>query len=137
MIKRLFAIGFIFSCVSIAWFILASTTSSRTYSADASLKSRVAQLWGAPQAQMPPAVTASETVLKKVESTEDGKKIVKTVEEKISEKITLDASDVQVNLKLDHRQKGLLWYATYGVDFGATYVITNRAPVARDFEIVL
>ncbi len=137
MIKRLFAIGFIFSCVSIAWFILASTTSSRTYSADASLKSRVAQLWGAPQAQMPPTVTASETVLKKVESTEDGKKIVKMVEEKISEKITLDASDVQVNLKLDHRQKGLLWYATYGVDFGATYVITNRAAVARDFEIVL
>ncbi len=137
MIKRLFAIGFIFCCVSVAWFILAGATYKRTHAADASLKSRVAQLWGAPQAQMPPVITASETVTKKVESLEDGKKIVKTVEEKLTEKLTLDSSDLQVALKLDHRQKGLLWYATYGVDFAATYTVTNTAKVARDIDIAL
>ena len=137
MIKRLFAIGFIFACVSVAWMILAGVTYSRTNSADASLKSRVAQLWGAPQLQLPPQISAFEMVTKKVESLEDGKKIVKTVEERVSEKLTLDSSQIQVALKLDPRQKGLLWYATYGVDFGATYVVTNNAKIARDIEIAL
>ena len=137
MIKRLFAIGFIFACVSVAWMILAGATYTRTNAADASLKSRVAQLWGAPQAQLPPQVTAWEMVSKKVESLEDGKKIVKPVEEKVTEKLTLDSSDIRVSLKLDPRQKGLLWYATYGVDFRATYVVTNNAKIARDIEIAL
>lgn len=137
MIKRLFAIGFIFCCVSVAWFILAGATSSRTNSADSSLKSRVAQLWGAPQAQLPPAIVAWEMVTKKVESLEDGKKIIKTVEEKLTDKLTLDSSDIKVALKLDHRQKGLLWYSTYGVDFAATYAVTNTAKVARNIEIAL
>ena len=137
MIKRLFAIGFIFACVSVAWFVLAGATYKRTHTADSSLKSRVAQLWGAPQAQLPPVILASETVTKKVESLEDGKKIIKTVEEKLTEKLTLDSSDLQVGIKLDHRQKGLLWYSTYGVDFGATYVVTNNARVARDIEIAM
>ena len=137
MIKRLFAIGFIFACVSVAWFVLAGATYKRTHTADSSLKSRVAQLWGAPQAQLPPVILASETVTKKVESLEDGKKIIKTVEEKLTERLTLDSSDLQVGIKLDHRQKGLLWYSTYGVDFGATYVVTNNARVARDIEIAM
>ena len=137
MIKRLIAIGFIFGGVSVAWMVLAGATYTRTHAADASLKSRVTQLWGAPQAQLPPVIIATETVVKKVESLEDGKKIVKTVEEKLTEKLTLDSSDIKVGLKLDHRQKGLLWYATYGVDFGATYVLTNTAKVARDIEIAL
>jgi Inner membrane protein CreD len=137
MIKRLFAIGFIFACVSVAWFVLAGATYTRTHTADSSLKSRVAQLWGAPQAQLPPSIVAWEVVTRKVETTEDGKKIVKTVEEKVTEKLTLDGSDIQVALKLDHRQKGLLWYATYGVDFGATYVLTNTTASKRDIEISL
>lgn len=137
MIKRLFAIGFIFCCVSVAWFVLAGATLTRTNSADSSLKSRVAQLWGAPQAQLPPALTAWEIVSRKVESVEDGKKIVKTVEEKLVEKLTLDSSDIKVTLTLDHRQKGLLWYSTYGVQFGATYTVTNTSKTKRDVEIAL
>ena len=137
MIKRLFAIGFIFCCVSVAWFILAGATSTRTNSADSSLKSRVAQLWGAPQTQLPPSIVAWEMATKKVESLEDGKKIIKTVEEKLTDKLTLDSSDIKVALKLDHRQKGLLWYSTYGVDFAATYVVTNPSKVVRNIEISL
>ena len=38
---------------------------------------------------------------------------------------------------LDHRQKGLLWYATYGVDFRGDYVIANTSEIAREFEITL
>lgn len=137
MIKRLFAIGFIFVCVSIAWFVLASATYTRTHTADSGLKSRVARLWGAPQAQLPPSIIAWEVATRKVESLEEGKKIVKTVEDKLTEKLTLDKSDIQVALKLDHRQKGLLWYATYGVDFAATYVVTNSSKSKQDIEISL
>ena len=75
MIKRLFAIGFIFTGVSVAWMVLAGATYTRTHTADSSLKSRVAQLWGAPQVQLPPHIATEEKIQRKVESTENGKKV--------------------------------------------------------------
>jgi inner membrane protein involved in colicin E2 resistance len=137
MIKRLFAIGFIFACVSVAWFVLAGATSNRTNSADSSLKSRVSQLWGAPQAQLPPQVTMEEKVRRKVEVTEDGKKVEKFIDDVIAHRIALDSSDIKVDLRLNHRQKGLLWYSTYGVNFEASYVFTNQDSIARDIKIAL
>ncbi len=38
---------------------------------------------------------------------------------------------------LQHRQKGLLWYATYNVDFAAIYAITNNSAYPGQFEIAL
>ena len=137
MIKRLIAIGFIFACTSVAWWILAGVTSGRTHTADSSLRTQVERLWGAPQAQLPPTVTATQRVKKKVETLEDGKKIVRTIEEDLSEKVALDGSDIRVGLALEHRQKGLLWYATYNVDFAATYAITNAGSTPRQFDIAL
>ena len=125
MIKKLFAIGFIFAAVSVAWMVLAGATSTRTRSADSSLKSRVSQLWGAPQAQLPPQVSTEEKVRRKVETVENGNRIEKWVDDVVVHRIALDASDINVDLKLDHRQKGLLWYSTYGVRFAAIYRFTN------------
>lgn len=137
MIKRLIAIGFIFGCTSIAWLILAGVTAGRTHVSDSGLRARVERLWGAPQTQLPPAAKASHKVVKRVESLEDGKKIVREVEETVSERITLDGSALSVALVLEHRQKGLLWYATYHVDFRGDYVITNTSNIPREFEITL
>ena len=137
MIKRLFAIGFIFACVSVAWMILAGATSTRTHSADSSLKSRVSQLWGAPQAQLPPQVATEEKIRRKIESVENGNKVEKIVDDVIVHRIALDSSDIKADLKLDHRQKGLLWYSTYGVTFGATYVFSNSDSIARDVKVAL
>ena len=137
MIKRLFAIGFIFGCVSVAWLVLSTTTSSRTYQADSSLKQRVAQLWGAPQVQQPPSVVHRYKVMRREEVTENGQKIMRMVEHTESDPLALESSDIQVELNLDPRQKGLLWYATYGVRFSATYVVTNHAAVARNIDISL
>jgi len=36
-----------------------------------------------------------------------------------------DSSDITVNLSLDLRRKGLLWYRTYEVDFDATYTVAH------------
>ncbi len=137
MIARLIAIGFIFICTSVAWFVLAGATSTRTYFADKGLRQQVESVWGAPQAQQPPSVTWTERVPRKVESVEDGKKVVKVVEHRVTHAIPLQASAIEAALRLDHRQKGLLWYATYAVHFAASYTIVNTTPAARELEIAL
>jgi len=137
MIKRLIAIGFIFGCTSIAWLVLAGATSSRTYTVDASLRSQVERVWGAPQTQLPPAGAWSELVKRSVDTWASGRKKVEWYEERVTQPATLDASNINVALKLEHRQKGLLWYATYGVDFAATYTLVNEASASRELEIAL
>lgn len=39
--------------------------------------------------------------------------------------LTLASSDVEVDLDVDHRKKGLLWFATYAVGFDSRYVVVN------------
>lgn len=137
MIVRLFAIGFIFACTSIAWFILAGVTSHRTGAADQGLRQQVEQVWGAPQAQLPPSATWTERVARKVSKTENGKEVTRVVEIEVSRALELQSGNVDVALRLDHRQKGLLWYATYGVDFAASYAIVNTTGVSREIVIAL
>ena len=137
MTKRLVAIGFIFGCTSVAWFLLAGAITNRTYSADQNLRHQVERVWGAPQVQEPPAITWTERVSRQVESVEDGKKISKAVESRVQHPIALQASDIEVALKLEHRQKGLLWYATYGVGFAGAYTVTNTTGAAREVDVAL
>ena len=137
MIKRLVAIGFIFGCTSVAWFLLAGAITHRTYSADQNLRYQVERIWGAPQVQEPPAITWTERVSRQIESVEDGKKISKDVESRVQHPIALQASDIEVALKLEHRQKGLLWYATYGVGFAGAYTVTNTTGAAREVDVAL
>jgi hypothetical protein len=137
MIQRLIAIGFIFICTSVAWSMLAGVTERRTHSADEGLRRQVESVWGAPQVQQPPSVTWTERVPRKVESVVDGKKVVRIVEHEVSHPIPLQGSDIEVALNLDHRQKGLLWYATYAVDFAAAYIVVNTTGTAREVDIAL
>lgn len=137
MIKRLIAIGFIFGCTSIAWWVLAGITTTRTYFADQSLRHQVERVWGAPHTQQPPAVTWTEKVARKVESFENGKRVVRIVEDDASRPIALQSSRIDVALGLDHRQKGLLWYSTYAVEFEANYDVVNGTGAAREVEIAL
>lgn len=39
--------------------------------------------------------------------------------------LTLASSDIEVDLDVEHRKKGLLWFATYGVGFDARYRVVN------------
>src|SRR5262249_37307006 len=57
--------------------------------------------------------------------------------------VILDRSKLRVDFKMDHRKKGLLWYATYAVDFQGDYgyvheddqegdlVLTYRFPTTK------
>jgi inner membrane protein involved in colicin E2 resistance len=125
MIKRIAAIAFIFLCTTIAWAILGATIFQRTYSSDSSSESRVAATWGAPQNQLPPVASYDEMVSKKEVSTENGKKKETVTQEKVTNVLPLESSHLNVDLNLEHRQKGLLWYSTYKVGFDGSYSFRN------------
>ncbi|MGA0032089.1 MAG: hypothetical protein ACO3HA_02000, partial [Burkholderiales bacterium] len=137
MTRRLIAIGFIYCCTVIAWWVLAGVTSSRTHQADQGLRNRVVQLWGAPQVQQPPVIAAVRYDTQQVETEVHGMKTRKTVTKRVTEPVALDSGDVRAALSLQHRQKGLLWYSTYGVRFDGAYTLANPHREPRVLEIAL
>ncbi len=137
MIKRIAAIVFIFLCTAVAWAILGATIFQRTYSSDSSSESRVASTWGAPQNQSPPMASYDEMVPKKEVSTENGKKIEVVTQEKVTTALPLESSHLTVDLNLEHRQKGLLWYSTYKVGFAGAYSFRNTSEKDQTITFVL
>src|SRR5438105_14836715 len=130
MIQRIAAIVFIFVCASAGWMILAGTLTYRSTNSDSGLRGHVISTWGAAHVQQPPSATYEESISRLMTSLEDGKKIERTVSEKISYTLPLDGSRIQVNLQLEHRQKGLLWFSTYKVAFDGVYQFHN--PTSED-----
>lgn len=137
MIKRITAIVFIFLCTTVAWAILGATIFQRTYSSDSSSESRVASTWGAPQNQSPPTASYDEMVPKKEMSTENGKKIEVVTQQKVTTALPLESSHLTVDLNLEHRQKGLLWYSTYKVGFDGAYAFRNTSEKDQTITFVL
>jgi Inner membrane protein CreD len=130
--KRIAAIGFIFVCTAIAWSILGSTIFARTYSSDLGLKNKVTSNWGGPQTQLPPTSCYPEEVTRTVEQTENGKTVAREVKKWECFNLALDSSRVNVNFGMDYRQKGLLWYSTYNVDFAGDYQFRNPTSQERN-----
>jgi hypothetical protein len=137
LIRRIAAISFIFICTTIAWLILGSTIYSRTGSSNEHLEGRVASTWGTLQEQSPPAATYKKTELSAVTEQDHGKTVIR--QDKIERIIglPLDSSRLDVKLQLDHRQKGLLWYNTYTVDFKGEYRFRNDTTEAQSVEFNL
>jgi inner membrane protein involved in colicin E2 resistance len=137
MIKRIVAITFIFLCTAVAWGILGATIFQRTYDLDSSSESRVTSTWGAPQNQAPPLASFEETVPKKDLITENGKKIERVTQERVTTLLPLESSQISVDLDLEHRQKGLLWYSTYKVGFDGAYSFRNQSDKEQDVTFTL
>jgi inner membrane protein involved in colicin E2 resistance len=137
MTKRIIAIAFIFICTSVAWAILGGTVFSRTYDSGSVSSNKVASLWGAEQNQGPPSASFTTKVSKKVETQENGKKIVKTVDEENVTPLSLESSNINVDLNLGHRQKGLLWYSTYKVAFAGAYTFRNTSDKEQTIDFKL
>lgn len=125
MSRYIRAIILIFICTTIAWSVLGTTIFSRTYSFDSTLRNQVASIWGAPHLQRPPSAHTTKTVLKKEETKEGDKTVLRTVQHYVTRNLPLEGSQVDVNLDLEHRQKGLLWYSTYKVGFNGAYTFGN------------
>ncbi len=113
-VLRLIAIVFIFACVSVAWLVLAGVTAVRTSDVGRQIAPQVGELWGPPLTQSAPAAFVGDTAY-----------IGDKTNGKPAPPVPLDASDLNVNLHLDYRQKGLLWFSTYIVDFDGRYRFVN------------
>ena len=131
MVKRVAAITFIFICTTLAWIILGSTIFARTYSLNPDLKSKVQSTWGTPQKQSPPKPVYRVVKEESVEEYRDGKTTRKTVTNTFDYGLPVTGSTIDVSIDLDHRQKGLLWYSTYGVRFAGTYTVVNDTNVPQ------
>src|SRR5262245_57887566 len=111
--SRIGAIVLIFILTTIAWFILGGTIFLRTYHADDRLGGRVASTWGGKHEQPPPLATYTTGETRKESTTENGRTIEKQIEVPVLHELPLEQSRVAVDLDLEPRQKGLLWFSTY------------------------
>ena len=132
MLRQILALAFIFVCTTIAWAILGATIFSRTYGANEQLQGHVASTWGTAQQQTPPTATYMVSEPTTSTTVENGKLIVHNATNHRQIPLPLDASRIHVGIKLDPRQKGLLWYSTYAVDFAGDYVFRNDSAEAQD-----
>jgi len=97
----LFAVFLILCIASFAWVALGVTNLTRTNEADRTTTAEVAGLYGQPQKQEAPAFTSR------------------------SGPVEIASTDASATFTLDQRRKGLLWFATYRVDFSAAYGLHN------------
>jgi inner membrane protein involved in colicin E2 resistance len=137
MAKRIAAIAFIFICTSVAWAILGATIFSRTYDSGAVSSNKVASTWGTHQNQGPPSASFTTNVQWNEETTENGKKVVKSLTKDVVTELPLENSKINVDLDLQHRQKGLLWYSTYKVVFSGVYGFRNTSDKEQTVDFKL
>jgi hypothetical protein len=138
--RRLAAIALIFVGTSLAWSVLGSSLLARTGQFDSRLEREVQLLWGGPQRQTAPNawVERPDVETEAVETKQqDGRVIRQEIKKPVVRAIpaALEATRANVELGLEDRRKGLLWYATYTVTFKATYRFRNPDPVARELRV--
>lgn len=140
MTKRLIAIAFIYVCTSAAWGILGATLFERSQSSDRRLRGRVSSTWGTPQNQQAPTAFVERTETQVLTpalvrpSSPPGTTTtavpdraaparVEVVRTRVP--LALEQTRAKVAFDLEHRQKGLLWYSTYGVTFDGAWRFRN------------
>ena len=132
-IKRIFALIVIFAFATIAWAVLGATLFTRTYGLDDTLRSRVSSTWGTAQLQAPPGASYEQVTHEKQDTVDAfGRTQTKLVEIKKTIALPLDSTRANVGLQLEHRQKGLLWYSTYKVNFAGEYTFHNSSEHDED-----
>jgi hypothetical protein len=100
-VLRFFATMIIFACVSVAWMILGATMSYRTSNLDEKLSKEMDNLWG-------PAVLSQPWPCLQ----EDGAS---------PRELALASNDIKASITHQTRNRGLLWFNTFTVDFQAKY----------------
>jgi hypothetical protein len=152
--KRLFAIVVIWFGCAVAWMMLGSTLVFRGEQTHGDLDGRVGELWGQPIVQSPPVAVATrprgtpDEPRRLDNDPEDGDDDPNDPhglhdphgpngqDDPSRARVPIVASDIDVVLDLEQRQKGLLWFATYGVGFDARYTFRNESPEPRDVTLV-
>ncbi|HPC84063.1 MAG TPA: inner membrane CreD family protein [Thermoanaerobaculaceae bacterium] len=123
MVRTVAGIVAVFVLATLAWMLLGASVSLRTNQSDQALRRKVGQLWGTPLDQPAPAAQAlGRRLVTATETSADGKESKQvTRERETARPAPLVASDVEVDLHLDQRRKGLLWYSTFRVRLAGEY----------------
>jgi inner membrane protein CreD len=116
--KYLAGIFLVVAAAAFGWFVLGGTLVLRTEQSDSAQRAALSGLWGSAIEQTQPTFTES------VVSVDERNK-----KKKISYDVPPLSSRIDVDLALDLRRKGLLWYNTYGVVFAGTYRVANPNPL--------
>ena len=134
MLRRIAAITFIFFCTTVGWAVLGSTIYYRSSAPVEILRDSVSNTWGVPQEQNPPTAAYTERLERMVKTIEDGKAVERLTEQNVAVMLPLERSDIDVDLRLEHRQKGLLWFNTYTVAFRGAYRFRNTTGRAKSVD---
>jgi inner membrane protein involved in colicin E2 resistance len=141
-IVRLVGIMGVFMLAAVAWVILGAVTGSRTNDQKGALEGRVADLWGSPQTQSAPSFELhwieQETKTEQVTDA-TGHTVTKKTTETVPRTKMVDPirSRLAVDLHLDQRRKGLLWFPLYDVFFRGTWTYRHADELARDLRVAL
>ncbi len=138
--KYFAAVALVWLGCAFAWVVLGATLVHRSGETSGELTTEVDKLWGPPLSQSPPTASypRQERVREKtVEVNADGRSVEQWVEREVVNRaqLPLVSSDLEAKLQLKHRQKGLLWFATYGVDFAGKYEFVNDTGAEREVEV--
>jgi hypothetical protein len=138
--KRYLALGVVWVGCTVAWMLLGATLLVRSGEVSGALDLEVHQLWGPPLDQPTPAGTYVEQRTRSEKTTlrdASGRPYESVVErtEDVSFPLPLVSSHLQASLALQHRQKGLLWFPTYVVDFAGQYGLVNDTPQPRTAQL--
>jgi hypothetical protein len=112
-VRQFFAIILIFMLGTTAWWVLGAASETRTYAVGERLDSAVAELWGQPVLQPAPRFS------------------VQVPGSRQQRALVASANRIAVDLRLEQRRKGLLWYPTYEVLFNAEYAVSNDTLVEQ------
>jgi hypothetical protein len=140
MIRRYVVLGVVWAGCTVAWMLLGATLLVRSGETSSALVNEVHQLWGPPLDQGAPAGQYTEQRTREERRTlydANGRPyetIVHTKED-VPFPLPLVSTRARVSLALEHRQKGLLWFATYAADFDGRYVVLNDTAVARSVTV--
>lgn len=132
--KRIIGIAAVWGFCSLAWVILGSTLLVRSDDSSVTGNTDVAQLWGPPTEQLQPTASYPSPVSREQVTTgvDPRGRVEHQVEHTNSAPVPLTGSDVEAQLALEHRQRGLQWYPTYTVDLTGRYRFENPTDEAQE-----
>ena len=135
--SRLLVIGFIWFGCTVAWSILGSSLTIRSDDTSSARSEEVHGLWGGPLYQEPPRAFYPSMSIREEQKTvqREGEDPVTTTTTKrvlANIDLPLEASDLSADFELEHRRRGLMWFATYGLAFQGSYIFRNPSDEPRD-----
>ena len=112
--RSVLAVGFIFICTAVGWFILGGALAHRSIDRSDRLVDDVKKTWGPELRQQHPVAWYASP------SNASGRA-----------EVSPSQSRVEVNLQYEPKRKGLVWYRTYQAQFAANYEIPNPTPIEQ------